>query len=967
MAFIQSKQSLMPGNRKHLTCIGWIWMVLLVAIQARAQYQLVTTRDRQAFRIADTRSVCSIYVDTTEDFLVRKAAAWLQGDIEKVTGKKPALIHDIRQARGNLILLGSLEHSAALRLLLQRRLLNYQSIRHHWEAFQVSMLSHPFPHVEKVLVIAGSDRRGTAYGALTLSRSIGVSPWYWWADVPVKHHSILYVRLQAPLVDSPRVKYRGIFLNDEAPALSGWVHEKFGNFNHLFYEKVFELILRLRGNYLWPAMWANAFNLDDTLNPVMANQYGIVMGTSHHEPMMRSQQEWIRLGHGPWNYQTNDSVLRAFWRQGIEHMDHHESIVTIGMRGNGDMPMSDTANIALLEKIVHDQRQIIAEVTGKPASETPQDWALYKEVQEYYDRGMRVPDDVTLLFSDDNWGNIRRLPELKDSNRLGGYGVYYHFDYVGDPRNYKWINTNQIERVWEQMHLAYAYHARRIWIVNVGDLKPMEFPISFFLDYAWNPEQWPASRLPDYYRQWAAEQFNDSLSAPVAYFLAQYTKFNSRRKPELITPFTYSLQHYQEADRVVRAYQQLADSAQKVYQRLDSIYRDAYYQLVLYPVLASANLNALYVTVGKNRLYALQGRAATNQLADSAKALYARDSLLSYTYNHIMAHGKWNHMMDQSHIGYIYWQEPGRNYRPITATVQLPDRAKMGVDVTGGPSYDPHDQQTIFQLPTCSPFQTDTPLYIDIYNKGFQPFHVHLHATSPWVLLSTSDAYITDQQRIEIRVNWQQAPEGWDTSWIHILASTHQAAHVKIITFKPDTTWLQHQQGFIESNGYVSIEAPHVTRIVNDAEAHWIEIPNLGRTSSAMTIMPVTASPISADEAHAHLEYNMLLFDTGKAKVTVYLSPTLPFHKKGLRYAVAFDEDTPQIVNMNADHSDQAWAQQVSDNINRQTTFHYIHHAGWHKLKFWVVDPGVVLQKIVVDMGGEQSSYLGPPESYRYP
>jgi hypothetical protein len=952
--------------RKGSTGIGWIFILLLYAAQAQAQYHIFTGREPGAFRIADARHVCHIYVDTAEDFLVRKVALWLQADIEKVTGKKPELIHDIREARGNLIILGSLAHSAAVQSLIKRQLFNDQPIRHHWEAFQAHLLSHPFPHVAQALVIAGSDRRGTAYGALTLSRSIGVSPWYWWADVPVKHHPVLYVRLQAPLVDSPRVKYRGIFLNDEAPALSGWVHEKFGNFNHEFYEKVFELILRLRGNYLWPAMWANAFNLDDTLNPIMANQYGIVMGTSHHEPMMRSQQEWIRLGHGPWNYQTNDSVLRAFWRQGIEHMDHHESIVTIGMRGNGDMPMSDTANIALLEKIVHDQRQIIAEVTGKPAAETPQVWALYKEVQEYYDRGMRVPDDVTLLFSDDNWGNIRRLPELKDSNRLGGYGVYYHFDYVGDPRNYKWLNTNQIERVWEQMHLAYAYHARRIWIVNVGDLKPMEFPISFFLDYAWNPDRWPASSLPDYYRQWAAEQFNDSLAAPVAYFLAQYTKFNSRRKPELLTPFTYSLTHDQEADRVVCDYQRLADSAQWVYRRLDSAYRDAYYQLVLYPILACANLNKLYVTVGKNRLYALQGRAATNALADSARVLYVCDSLLSYTYNHVMAHGKWNHMMDQSHIGYIYWQEPGRNYMPITARVELPDRAEMAVSVADGPSFDPEDQQTIFYLPVCSPFQTDTPVYFDIYNKGLRSFTYRiLHRPAPWVMLSDTAGTVHDQQCITVHIRWPQAPRGTDTLWLHILASTHQHIQVGLITFLPDTLALQNRHGFVESNGYVSIEAPHATRIVNDAQVHWIEIPNLGRTTSAMTIMPVTASPRVASNQQAHLEYDVYTFDTGKAVITVYLSPTLPFHRRGLRYAIAMDDEIPQVVDIHADRSERTWAKQVSDNINIQTTIHHIHQPGWHVLKFWAIDPGIVLQKIVVNMGGAKSTYLGPPESYR--
>src|SRR6185312_12898157 len=314
-------------------------------------------------------------------------------------------------------------------------------------------------------------------------------------------------------------KYRGIFLNDEAPALSGWVHENFGNFNHLFYEKVFELLLRLKGNYLWPAMWGNAFNNDDTLNPVMANKYGIVMGTSHQEPMNQATEHWRHEHKGAWNYQTNDSVLRAFWKQGIENMDHRETIVTIGMRGDGDKPMTEGSNIALLEKIVAGQRKIIAEVTGKSASETPQDWALYKEVQDYYDKGMRVPDDVTLLFSDDNWGNLRRLPKLNATPRSGGYGIYYHFDYVGGPRNYKWIDTNQIERVWQQMRLADEYDADRLWIVNVGDIKPMEFPTSFFLDMAWNPKAMTLARMEAYPRDWAAEQFGPEHATMIGVIL----------------------------------------------------------------------------------------------------------------------------------------------------------------------------------------------------------------------------------------------------------------------------------------------------------------------------------------------------------------------------------------------------------------------------------------------------------------
>ncbi|HEY5218448.1 MAG TPA: glycosyl hydrolase 115 family protein, partial [Gemmatimonadaceae bacterium] len=394
----------------------------------------------------------------------------LHDDIGRVTGAPPAVAVDAFPSARDVVIAGTLGRSPIIDSLVRAGRLDVSAVAGKRETFLLQTVDHPRPGVDRALIIAGSDKRGTIYGIYDLSEQIGVSPWYWWADVPVAHEGSLYVLPGAHTEGQPEVRYRGIFINDESPGFTGWAKAKFGGVNHLVYEKMFELILRLKGNYLWPAMWGNAFNDDDKLDPGLADEYGIVMGTSHQEPMDRATVEWRRYGTGEWNYQTNDSTLRAFWRQGIKNMDDHETIVTIGMRGNGDMPMTTGTNIDLLERIVNDQRKIIADVTGKPASETPQDWALYKEVQNYYDAGMRVPDVVTLLFSDDNWGNIQRLPMLGAPPRTGGYGIYYHFDYVGDPRSYKWINTNPIARVWEQMHLADAYGAKQIWVVNVGDL-----------------------------------------------------------------------------------------------------------------------------------------------------------------------------------------------------------------------------------------------------------------------------------------------------------------------------------------------------------------------------------------------------------------------------------------------------------------------------------------------------------------
>jgi hypothetical protein len=623
-----------------------------------------------------------IYTDKNDDWLVQKAVSLFQNDVEMVSGKKPSTENQLPSKAYQIILVGSIKGSTLIQQLIESKKINVDSIKNKSEAYQIQIVKNPFKGIDKAFVIAGSDKRGTAYGVFEMSKEIGVSPWYWWADVPVKKKKEIYVTKNIFLRDHPLVKYRGIFINDEAPAFSGWTREKFGGVNHHVYEKVFELLLRLKANYLWPAMWGNAFNDDDTLNAILANKYGIVMGTSHHEPMMRAQQEWKRYGKGAWNYATNKNELDSFWKKGIENMDHHESIVTIGMRGDGDMPMTQGTAIGLLENIVANQRKIIEEVTGKPASQTPQDWALYKEVQDYYDKGMRVPDDVTLLFSDDNWGNLRRLPKPDAKPRSGGYGIYYHFDYVGGPRNYKWINTNNIARVWEQMHLAYSYGVDRIWVVNVGDLKPMELPISFFLDYAWNPKRITVENIGNYYQAWASKQFGEKYGTQIGDILQKYSQYISRRKPELLSPETYSLTDYNEANRVLNEYNQLVEEAEKINTEIWPEYKDAYFELVLFPVKAFVNLNELYVAVAKNRFYASKNNPAANQYADEAKKFYEKDSLLCYQYNHELAAGKWNHMMDQTHIGYTYWQEPRFNRMPEVRYVKDSSATKIITEPT---------------------------------------------------------------------------------------------------------------------------------------------------------------------------------------------------------------------------------------------------------------------------------------------
>jgi len=488
-----------------------------------------------AFPLAGPGATAPLYASENDWPGVLRATGDLQKDVERVTGRKPDFATATPAKAASAVLIGTVGRSALIDGLVAAGKLDVAAIRGKWEAFVIETVEQPLPGVERALVIAGSDKRGTIYGIYEISEQIGVSPWYWWADVPVKKRAELHLAAGRHLVGSPAVQYRGIFLNDEAPALSGWVYEKYGRFGREFHADLFELLLRLRANYLWPAMWLpRAFNDDDPENPRLADEYGIVMGTSHHEPLMRAHAEWGKYGRGPWDYSKNDAVLREFWRTSVERTKDFENIMSMGMRGDGDEAMSADTNTRLLERIVSDQREIIASVTGRPVAQQPQLWALYKEVQDYYEAGMRVPDDVILLWCDDNWGNLRRLPTPEERKRPGGAGVYYHFDYVGGPRNYKWINVTPITKVWEQMHLAWQLEANRIWIVNVGDLKPMEFPTEFFIRYAWNPARWPYEKLEEYSRQWAARQFGTEHAAEVAALVNGYSKLNRRRTPELL-------------------------------------------------------------------------------------------------------------------------------------------------------------------------------------------------------------------------------------------------------------------------------------------------------------------------------------------------------------------------------------------------------------------------------------------------
>jgi hypothetical protein len=967
-----------------------ILMGLLLALAALPAHSQATAQARHirpryvrfapatgGFPIAQNGTTAKLWVSQSDWWGVIHAAHDLQADIHRVTGLTAPLSEAAQPAHGDVILIGTIGKSPLIDELISRHKIDVSAIRGKWEATLTQVVDHPLPGIPRALVIAGSDKRGTIYGVYDLSADMGVSPWYWWADVPVRHRRAVYAEPGRWVVGPPVVKYRGIFLNDEAPALTGWVQKRYGGFNHHFYARVFDLLLRLRANYLWPAMWTSAF-ANDPENPKLANEYGIVMGTSHEEPMMCAENEW-KPSYGPWNYATNAKRIDQFWRHCMERDKNYEEVVTMGMRGHGDTPMSSGDNIALLEKIVHKQRQILRQTVNPDIDKIPQMWALYKEVESYYNQGMRVPDDVTLLWSDDNWGDLRRLPTPAERNRSGGAGIYYHFDYVGAPRSYKWLNTNYLPKIWEQMNLAWRYDANRIWVVNVGDLKPMEFPISFFMDMAWNPARFNQDNLQQYTTEWAAQQFGPQYAAEIGRLLTGYTKLNGRRKPELLSPTTFSLIHFDEAHRVYNQWQSLVDQAEQVNKELPADYRDAFFELVLYPLKASAVVNQLYITAGENALYAREGRVSTNDLADKARRLFAEDAALSYEYNHQIANGKWDHMMDQTHIGYTFWNEPPVNAMPAVSWVQPLEGPHMAVVVQGSP-FAVSGPFPPLRLPEFDVFNQQTR-HIDIFNRGNQPFEFTAAASQPWIHLSATSGTVSKGEHLLVSMDWPKVPEGRDGGDIVIRQKDGPAVTVHITAFRPASPTRATLDGFVEARHYVSINAAHYTSRTTGGGARWVNIPEYGETLSAMTILPVTSPSLLPPKPAPTLEYRMYLFDKGKCSVQAILAPTLNFVPgRGLRYAISFDNQPPQIVDALADHSQRAWSKTVRDGVRKVTTILNVPSPGYHTLKIRMIDPGVVLEKLVVaftnpnlphfpgfappKVPAAPASYLGPPESY---
>lgn len=964
----------------------WLFVYITAACNCfglgEPQY-VETTPANGSFPIVDKNSTAAICVDTNDFAGVIRAAGDLQADITRVTTRKPKLLLTGQPKAGpSLILIGTIGKSAIIDELIRDKKIETSEISGKWESFFLQAVPDPFPGVANALVICGSDKRGTIYGIYDLSEQIGVSPWYYWADVPPQRHKELFVRAGKYVQGPPSVKYRGIFLNDEAPDLSNWVRKKFGtvpgltnvsNYGRAFYTNIFELMLRIRGNYLWPAMWNNAFNADDPENPRLADEYGIVMGTSHQEPMLRAQKEWDRgLGkkYGDWNYNkiNQQPVLQRFWREGIRRNKNFESIVTLGLRAENDA--GTPIGKDLTERIVGVQRKILQEEINPDLTKVPQMWCLYKEVQGFYNEGLRVPDDVTLLWAEDNWGDVRRLPTADERQRSGGAGVYYHFDYHGGPRNYQWLNTSPIPKVWDQLTLAKQYGADRIWIVNVGHFKGYEFPMEFLMHLAWNTRRWTNENLDEYTRLWAQREFGPEHSDAIAKIISAYTKYNGRRKPELLNTNTYSLVNYNEFQNVVGDYEALVAEGGKIMKHLPRESRDAFYELVLFPTEASARLNAMYLIAAKNKLFAQQGRASADHFAAETRKLFVAQTNLMDSFNRRFAGGKWNHFMDQPFIGYVGWNEPRHNnLRALhLSEIQVPGAAAMAVAVEGSPDAFTNGNATLPQFDVFN----HPHRWVDVFNRGRTKFHFTAAASEPWISLSATRGSIGKDKRLWVGIDWTKIPSGAASGTIRISGAGGEVT-VTVDAFNPTEPTIASLQGFVEGDGCVSMEAEHFTRKTEAGANRWIRIPDYGNTLSAMRSDGPVDTKATPGKDSPCLEYKMYLFHPGTVEVQSTVGSTLNFIPgRALRYAVSFDDEPPQVITIvpadfNAQNGNDDWEESVKKNCRCVKSSHSLATAGYHTLKIWMVDPAVALEKIVVNTGGVRPSYLGPPESFHNP
>jgi len=900
----------------------------------------------------------SIYFSANDAAVVAIAATALRDDLQRVTGVTPLLSSNAPTAASNAVFIGTIGKSSLIDGLIAGGKIDVSSIQGQWERYIATVVTNPVAGVSRALVIAGSDRRGTAFGVFALSEAMGVSPWYWFGDVPVAQRAAIYVGAGSYTEASPGVKYRGIFLNDEDWGLNPWAEQTFDSSAQIgpaTYARIYELLLRLHANYIWPAMH-NVTKAYYTVpgNREVAENYAIVVGTSHHEPMLRNTSEYNTTTLGAYNYWTNRANIYNFWDQRVSETATNESIYTVGMRGLGDDAMITPPGLTTQQKadelqnfIIPDQRQMISNRINANPALVPQVFVPYKEALVLYQTGMEVPDDITLAWPDDNHGYIRQLSSAAERARGGGSGVYYHLSYWGPPTSYLWLLTTPPAMTCEEMMKAWDYQARRLWIANVGDIKPGEIGMEFFLRLARNPEAFRNFDQHAYLVQWAAQNFGAANGEAIATMLDEYYRLNIITRPEQLntTMSGFNLvSNGDEAQQRLDQFAALTASANALYAQLPANMKAAFYAMVLYPIRGADLQNQKILLAERSRLWAAQGRAATTNAALAAQA--AQNAILSETafYNQTNAGGKWNRTMTVTTTG-----EAKMPYiMPALGSYAAPVPAGLGVAVEGAAAALGANAGL---LPTFNP-AANKSYFIDVFNTGKNALTWTAQSSVPWIALTQTNG--NGDARIWVSINWTNAPRGYAVPGTITIQGAGATNMVNVKAFYPLSLDLGTLPPAVENNGVVTIEAENFTSRQDGTNGvGWRKLTRACASLDGMTISPITAAtvdPGAISSSTPSLTYQFQAFSTGAAVVQMGCLPThkITSDHAGCRYAVSLNGDTPQIVDINADENSSAWSANVLRAAAIGRTGHTIASPGLQTLKVWMIDPGVVLDKVTV-------------------
>lgn len=920
--------------------------------------------------LAGDQKTASIYYSAEDAAVVGIAANALRDDIERVTGLVPAVSTEAPATKA-AVFIGTIGHSPLIDSLIASGQLDVSAIENKWEAYTAKVLDNPMEGVDRALIIAGSDRRGTAFGVFALSESMGVSPWYFWGDVAVPHKEALYVA-GSYTQTSPGVKYRGIFLNDEDWGLNPWASKTFepevGNIGPKTYATIFELLLRLQANCIWPAMHefpvvtAPFYTVPGNME--MADDYAIVISTSHHEPMMRNSHEYDTGVLGEYNYWTNREAIYNFWEERVKETSTYENIYTIGMRGRDDSGMKAPAGTTdaqkaakIQDQIIPDQRQMITDYVHKDAEDIPQIFIPYKETLVQYQSGLTLPDDVTIVWPDDNHGYIRQLSTAQERMRSGGSGVYYHLSYWGVPTSYLWFCTTPPGMTCSEMMKAWDFDASKIWLVNVGDLKPMEQGTDFFLRMARNPEAFRNFDQQAYFTEWARSAFDANQAASIAEVLDKYYQLNIVKRAEHLDRSNSGFSHVDngdEAQQRLDEFEQLFDAANAIYDALPTAQKTAFYEMVLYPVRATYYVNKRTLLAERSRLWAAQKRAETNALAAEAKAAHAALLNESTYYNKTNANGKWDFMVNPMETSLLSsWARETQNpfIEPAYGNYSAPSTSGIAVVIEG--SGTPLAKATPVQLPTFNR-PADSQYFIDVFNLGSASSAWTATADYPWVILSQSSGH--DDARIMVSMDWDSVPKACNVPAMITIQSNGVEYLVNLNVYNPQSLDLSALPDAVENNGKVEIEAEHFSAQKDAGEIGWRDVNRATASKDGMTIQPVTASSYSTANLSSapSLTYQFHTFSTGPVRINTQCLPThrITSEYTGVRYAISLNGDTPQLVDIYAKEYSSAWYVNTRRAASIGTSHHSISEPGLQTLKIYMVDAGVVLDKITVHTDG---------------